>query len=89
MTRFFAKDMAMISNDRKMERNNNTKELASLYLDLAYFYIKEAAEKGWVKCGVYLPTRIQEIVVNSLNLYGYEVLKWEHRPNWVIVSWEK
>ena len=46
MTRFFAEDMAMISNDRKMERNNNTKELASLYLDLAYFYIKEAAEKG-------------------------------------------
>lgn len=89
MTRFFAEDMAMISNDRKVERNNNTKELASLYLNLAYFYIKESAEKGWVKCGVYLPARVQEIAVNSLTLYGYEVLKWEHRPNWFIVSWEK
>lgn len=89
MIRFSAKDMTAISNERKIERDNATKELASLYLNLAYFYIKEAAEKGGVKCGVYLPARVQEIAVSSLTLYGYEVLKWEHRPNWFIVSWEK
>lgn len=87
MTRPSATTIGCITADAEELRNNEAAELANIYLDLAIFWIRRNANRGYYRASIYLPFEVKKVVVCELEKLGYSVDFPE--PCKCVINWKK